>query len=288
MLVYLNGEYVARAEARVSVDDRGFIFGDGVYEVIRAIEGRLFTAAEHLARMEEGMRALGIPGTAETERATLLGIARRLLRENGLAAGEATVYLQVTRGAAPRAHHFPTATRSTVYLAANRFEPPRELRSRGGSAITHPDLRWSRCHLKTVNLLPNVLAKQAAVEAGAAEAILVRDGVVTEGSSTNVFGVIAGELRTHPATPQILHGITRSLVMGLAAEVGYQVVERPILQEELPLLEECFITGTTTDVLPIVSVDGLQVGDGAPGPVTRTLREALAGRLHALALAEAA
>jgi D-alanine transaminase len=287
MLVYLNGEFLPRSEAKVSVDDRGFVFGDGVYEVIRAIGGRLFTADEHLERMEGGMRALGIQPSEETQRAALLGIARRLLRDNGLLDGEATVYVQVTRGAAPRLHQFPpAATRPTVYLATAAFLPPLEIRGVGAAAITTPDLRWSRCDLKTVNLLPNVLAKQLAVEAGATEAILVREGVVTEGASTSVFGVVDGRIRTYPASNYILPGITRGMVMELAAAQGHRVVQRPLLVEEIRRVDELFITGTTTDVLPIVRLDGRPVGAGRPGPVTLGLQEALAERMRTAALAK--
>jgi D-alanine transaminase len=287
MLIFLNGEFLPRSEAKVSVDDRGFVFGDGVYEVIRAVGGRLFTADEHLERMEGGMRALGIQPSEETQRAALLGIARRLLRENGLLDGEATVYVQVTRGAAPRLHQFPpAATRPTVYLSTAPFLPPVEIRGVGAAAITTPDLRWSRCDLKTVNLLPNVLAKQLAVEAGATEAILMRDGVVTEGASTSVFGAMDGRIRTHPASNYILPGITRGVVMELAAALGHRVVQRPLLVEEIRRVDELFITGTTTDVLPIVRLDGRPVGDGRPGPVTLGLQEALAERMRTAALAK--
>ncbi|CAN5830904.1 aminotransferase class IV [soil metagenome] len=280
MLVYLDGTYLRRGEARVSVDDRGFIFGDGVYEVIRASGGCLFTADEHLARLERGMRGIGIPMHADCARDRLLAIAEHLLRENGLLEGEATVYVQVTRGCAPRTHHFPAPECApTVYLSAARFTPPVQIRVVGASAITHPDIRWSRCDLKTLNLLPNVLAKQRAVEAGATEAILVRDGVVTEGASTNVFGMVGGELRTYPVANYILAGITRGVVIHLAAELGITVAERPILAEELPHVEELFITGTTTDVLPVVQLDGRPIGDGRPGPITNALGEALARRM---------
>lgn len=282
MLVYLNGEYLPNQEAKVSVDDRGFIFGDGVYEVIRALGGRFFTADEHLARMEHGMHALRIPQLPETRSDALLAVAQRLLDENELSDGEATVYMQVTRGSARRTHYFPpVGTPPTVYLATSRFAPPVELRGSGADAVTCPDVRWSRCNLKTINLLPNVLAKQQAVEAGAVEAVLVRNGVVTEGASTNVFGVIDGELRTHPTSDHILPGITRAVIIGLAEALGYPVVQRPIAIEEVAQLEELFLTGTTTDVLPVVRLDGRPVADGRPGPITVALQGALRERMSA-------
>ena len=277
--MYLNGEWLARAEARIPVDDRGFLFGDGVYEVTRAVEGALYQAEAHLERLRQGLAGLEFAEHAvcADEMRVLSG---QLLEANGLTTGQASVYLQVTRGSAPRTHHFPAPdTRPTVYLSASRFTPPAELHERGGAAITHPDLRWARCDLKTVNLLPNVLAKQHAVAAGANEAILVRHGAITEGSHSNVFGVLNGELRTYPCCRQILPGITRDVVLRLAAELRIPVSEAPIRVDELPRLHELFITGTTTDVMPIVRLDGHPVRDGTPGEITRRLQEAHRGHM---------
>src|SRR5262245_29867727 len=201
MTVYLNGSYVERAAAKVPVDDRGFLFGDGVYEVTRAYDGVLFGWARHLRRLERGLEGLGISVAARV-RDGLAEISERLLRENGLESGDATVYLQITRGVAQRTHYFPPpGTPPTVFLSASRLAVPDEIRTRGAAAIAIPDLRWGRCDLKTVNLLPNVLAKQQAVAAGAFEAVLVRDGIVTEGASSNVLAVKDGVLRTHPLGP---------------------------------------------------------------------------------------
>ena len=281
--VYLDGEYLPRRDARVSVDDRGFLFGDGVYEVIRALDGVLFEPAAHALRMAGGLQALGIALAAPGPR-RLLEVAGRLLRENGLLEGEAIVYMQVTRGAAPRRHAFPDpATPPTVYVAASRFQPLAELHGRGGAAITQPDARWARCNIKSVNLLPNVLAKQCATEAGAFEAILVRDGFVTEGSSTNVFGVEGGCLRTHPLGSLILPGVTRAVILELASALGLQVKETPIRFAALGRMDELFVAGTTTDVLPIVTLDGVAVGGGEPGPVTRAVQDAFAARLRGIA-----
>jgi D-alanine transaminase len=281
-VVYLDGAYLPRDEARVSVDDRGFLFGDGAYEVTRAVNGRLFEAEGHRRRLARTLRGLRI-ALADDELAALDAVAERLLRENALTDGEATVYLQVTRGAAvPRTHHFPPAgTRPTVYLAASRFVPPEALRERGASVILVPDIRWARCDLKTVNLLPNALAKQRATEAGADEAVFVRDGVVLEGAHTNVFAVLDGVLRTAPATNYILPGITRDVVLDLAPSLGIAVREYPLLADELPRASELFVTSTTSDVLPVVRVDGAPVGDGVPGPVARRLMEALRARMDA-------
>ena len=283
-IVYLNGLLLPRAEALVPVDDRGFTFGDGVYEVMRALDGRFFEAGPHLRRLEDGLRGVEIRGGEDTAPDALLAIARRLLEENGLAEGHATVYVQVTRGAAARTHYFPPAgTPPTVYLSAARFTPPLAQCERGAAAITHPDLRWARCDLKTVNLLPNVLAKQKAVASGAVEAILVRDGAVTEGSHTTVFAVVRGELRTHPLSTRILPGVTRDLLLHLAAERGIPARAVAVSAEELAAADEVLVCGTTMDVTPVVRLDGLPVGDGRPGPVARALREALMERIEAAA-----
>lgn len=286
MLVYLNGEYLPKEEARVPVDDRGFVFGDGVYEMTRAVRGALQDEEAHWNRLVRGLRELRIAGTEELELEPLRRISQRLLRENGLADGDATVYVQVTRGAAPRTHWFPPAdTRPTVYVATGAFQVPMELRRSGVRAITVPDIRWTRCDIKTVNLLPNVMAKQQAKEAGAWEAVLIRDGAITEGSSTNVFGVIDGELRTYPRCNYILPGITRDVVIALAAERGYRVSELPIFANEIDRLEELFLTGTTTEVQPIVELDGRAVGSGKAGPVALALLEALHDHLGVASLA---
>lgn len=280
MLVYLDGEYVQAAEARVSIDDRGFVFGDGVYEVTRAVNGRLFEEEEHWLRLTRGLRELGIDVTGHLDRDRVREISKRLLQENDLTTGDATVYLQVTRGAAPRTHWFPAdGTAPTVFLSTSRFTVPTELRKNGARAITFPDVRWSRCDLKTLNLLGAVLAKQRAREAGAFDAVLLREGVVTEGGATNVFAVLDGRLRTYPKTNHILHGITRAIVIGIARENGVEVEETPIYVDELTRTTELFFTGTTTDVQPVVELDGRTVGDGRPGPITVSLQQGLAARM---------
>ena len=280
MTVYLNGTYLDRAAAKISVDDRGFLFGDGVYEVTRARDGVLFEWDRHRRRLERGLEGLSIAVVAGVLEG-LAEISERLLRDNGLESGDATVYLQITRGVAQRTHYFPPAgTPPTVFLSASRLAVPDELRARGAAAIAIPDLRWGRCDLKTVNLLPNVLAKQRAVSAGAFEAILVREGVVTEGASSNVVAVKDGVLRTHPLGPRILAGITQDVVFELAREAGLSVVERPLTVAELPTVSELLITATTADVMPIVRLDGRPVGDGRPGPVGRSLHAAFRARME--------
>jgi D-alanine transaminase len=285
-IVYLNGQFLPRNEAKLSVDERGFFFGDGVYEVTRVVRGRLFEWERHARRLARGLRELRIDAGLDLE--TIRPLQERLIRENQLTEGQGTVYLQITRGAAPRTHHFPPkGTPATVFLSASAFSPASEVRSRGVAVVTYPDYRWSRCDLKTVNLLPAVMAKQFASDNDAFEAIFIREAVVTEGSHTNVFGVIGGELRTYPNSNYVLPGVTRDVVIELAHELRIPVSETPIYRHEIPQLEECFLTGTTSDVMPVVSIDGKVVGTGRPGAITMRLYEALAGRLAAAADAPA-
>jgi D-alanine transaminase len=275
MIVYLNGKYIEKEQALIPVDDRAFVFGDGVYELTRAIRGKLINEEGHWKRLERGMRELGIGGPEHLDQDGVREISERLLEENGLTEGDAAVYAQVTRGSAPRAHVFPDNVPPTIYLSASAFKSPVELRRSGTRAITFPDIRWARCDLKTVNLLPNVIAKQRAKEAGAFEAIFVRDSAITEGASTNVFGVIDGEIRTYPKCNYILPGVTRDVVIQIAQELGHAVNEMPIFAHEIPRLEELFLSGTVTEIQPIVELDGQPVGSGRPGPVTLSLLDAL-------------
>lgn len=279
-IVYLNGRFLPKEQALIPVEDRGFIFGDGIYEVVRVVEGRLFEWDAHAERLAAGLAGLRI-NPAGTESGTLQGVCERLLRENGLTSGEATVYLQVSRGAAPRVHHFPPAeTPTTIYATAKAFSVNQALRQQGAKGITYPDQRWARCDLKTVNLLGPVLARQAAVEVGAYEAVMHRDGMVTEGAATSCFAVIDGVLRTAPLTNYILPSITRALVLELARQHGMKVEERPFTLRELPHVDELFVCGTTTDVTAIVTLDDKPVADGKVGPITARLRDALAARLY--------
>src|SRR5690242_3943571 len=248
MVVYLNGRYLPAGEATISALDRGFVFGDGVYEVWRVVRGQLFEAARHQQRLERGLRELRIASPADGALEQITAIGERLLSENGLADAEATLYVEVTRGTAPRTHSFPPAGTTPTLLVMTSAFTPSPSRFTGTSVITHSDLRWLRCDLKTVQLLPNVLARQAATEAGASEAIFVRDGTITEGTHTTVFGVIDGVLRTHPANHLVLPGVTRDVVIDLAAEADLPVREAAVPLEELPNATELFLSGTTTDV----------------------------------------
>jgi D-alanine transaminase len=279
-IVYVNGSFVPRTEARVSVEDRGFLFGDGVYEVLRAINGKLFATRFHNRRLEKSLAGIRIDLKGDDSPARFVEIGKQLLKENNLLEGEATLYMQVTRGATTRAHNFPPPDIApTIYISVARFTPYTDLAENGASAITHPDLRWGRCDLKTLNLLPNVLASQTAKERGAFEPMLIRDGVVTEGAKTNFFGVINGSLRTHPCDSHILPGITRSVLRELAQAVSIDFDETPIAAGEIPELTELFLTGTTTDVMPVVKLDDKPVGKGRPGELTRKLQRVLSESL---------
>ena len=273
MIVYLNGEYVDHANAKVSVDDRGFLFADGVYEVARVYDGRAFQMQPHMERMAHGLRELRIRDDVAKE---IPAIAERLLDENKLRSGDATIYIQVTRGAAPRAHAFPPPeTPPTVYVIAKPFKNhPEKYWTEGVAAVTVPDTRWSRCDIKSIALLPNVLANQQAKDQGAFEAIFVRDDVLIEGSHSNLWAVIDGVAVTYEQCGYILGGITRKLVLDRAAAVGVTAKEAPIPMAELPKIQELFLSGTTTEIMPIVKLDDHTIGDGKPGPVTRKLQAA--------------
>jgi len=272
MIVYFNGRFIPKEGVKVSPDDRGFLFADGAYEVILSYNGRLFKAEEHLRRMSRSLRELRINGPDEGE---LRDIAERLIRVNNLGDGNAAFYVQITRGAAPRHHSFPDGeTPPTIYASASPFQPPREKCEHGVKIILVPDIRWARCDIKSVALLPNVLANQQAKESGAEEAVFVRDGAITEGSHTNFCAVFDGQLVTYPKTNYILAGITRGVVLDLCGELNIPCKRSPIFERELKEADELMIVGTTVEVMPVVQVDDWQVGDGKPGPITRKLQQA--------------
>ena len=269
--VYLNGEYIPRERAVISVEDRGFLFADAIYESTPVYRGRPFLLERHIERLTRGLAALRIafdPGA-------LIPVHPRLIADNAL--GDvplAFVYLQVTRGVAPRGHAFPaTPVTPTVYAFAGTVGLPTEARwNEGFGAVTVPDRRWARADLKTTALTANVLAQQAAVEAGVTDAIFVRDGMAMEGTHNNLFAVLDGVVVTAPASNYILHGITRGYVIELAQELGYRVEERALPVEDLRCASEVFFTGTTTEVRPTVRVDTQVIGEGVPGPVARALQ----------------
>jgi D-alanine transaminase len=259
------------ADVRISALDRGFLFGDGVYEVLRVYRGRPWLEEEHFTRLANSLRAVRI------EAIDLIRLRRRMHKT--IAAGpflEATVYIQVTRGSALRSHVFPEETTPLEFLFVQEFaDPYYELREVGAEVITQPDQRWKRCDIKSINLLANVLAAQAAKDAGCKEALLyLPDGSLTEGTHSSLFGVINETLVAPPNGPAILPGLTRELIVRLASREGIRSREQSVKRQELDHVSELFLTGTTAEVLPVVRVDGLSVGNGRPGPITQRLQKA--------------
>lgn len=277
-ICWVNGSFVAEREASVSIFDRGVLFGDGVYEVAAAVNGRLLDADLHLARLERSLAAVGIEGAMSAPQ--WMEVMSALLERNALQEG--FVYLEVTRGVADRDFPFPPDARPTQFSYAR----PKNLRSdpnaAGISLHSVEDIRWSRRDIKSVALLAQVLAKQEARAAGAYEAIMHERGLVTEGGSSNVWIVQDGTLRTRPLSHKILAGITRDVTIALAAEIGLPVDERAFTIDDALGASECFITSATSFILPVTSIDGQAIGNGAPGPCTLAVRNAYLARAERL------
>ena len=270
-IAYVNGQFSPIEQATISIEDRGFQFGDGVYEVVRTYGGVPFRLYDHLLRLESSARAVSIP--VPLSRTDWEALIREGVRRSDCAA--CLVYIQLTRGVAPRSHLFPRPDKPTVVMTFREIpEPDGALQRQGVPAVTLPDLRWGRCSIKSLNLLANVLAKQEASDAGAREAILVKDGLVTEGCSSNVCLVGNGTIVTPPLSDQLLAGVTRAVVLDLARKNGIVVEEREVPEEELTRADELFLIGTTIEVLPVSTLNGVPVGDRVPGPVTQAVSEA--------------
>ena len=275
---YVDGRFVPIGRARVAIEDRGYQFADGVYEVIKAVAGEPRDLDRHLARLERSLGELRIPAPMSMRALSL--VIREALARNPVT--KAIIYLQVTRGVAPRNHLFPSAVRPSLVVTVRRapFPSDRE-RAEGVAVLSLPDQRWGRCDIKSISLLANLLAKQQAAEAGCREAWLVDEaGRVTEGSASNAYIVDGeGRLVTHPLGPRILGGITRSVVLELAREAGIEVVERPFTLEEAKRAREAFLTSTTSLLLPVTRIDEQVVANGVPGSVTRRLARLYAERV---------
>ncbi|MDZ7330391.1 MAG: aminotransferase class IV [candidate division KSB1 bacterium] len=270
MIAYFNGNFLPKDQIHITPDDRGFLFADGAYEVIRCYRGKLFMAEAHLQRLKRSLEQLRIDFSDIDQ---LLPIATKLIAENQLTDGQATVYIQVTRGAAPRTHRFPAKeTPATVYLAASRFQPHQDELDHGTKIILVSDTRWSRCDIKSIALLPNILAHQLAIDRGATEAVFVRDGCITEGTHTNVAAIFNGTFVTAPASNYILSGITRQIVIELCGRLGIPVKEFPILEVELHQADELMLIGTTVEITPVVQVEDRRVANGKPGLITQKLQ----------------
>jgi len=270
-IVYLNGEFMALEHARIPVLDRGFIFGDGVYEVIPVYSRHPFRLPEHLARLQRSLDAVRLdPPLAEPEWTRLV---HQLIERN--APEDQAIYLQVTRGVAPRDHALPANVPPTVFMMSNPLTTPsRKLVENGCAAVTATDFRWLRCDVKVTSLLANCLLRQRSVDAGADEVVMFRDGYLTEGSSSNVFAVKGGVLLAPPKNHLVLPGITYDVVLELAAANGVLVQAREIAEEEVRRADELWLSSSSKEVLAITSLDGHPVGAGKPGPVFRLVHRA--------------
>jgi D-alanine transaminase len=268
-VAYVNGQFVPLNEAQVSMQDRGYQFADGIYEVISLYQGKLLDGQGHLKRLERSLHELAIPMPCTLK--AMLVLIKELIRRNGLRNG--LVYMQVTRGASLRKHLWSKQLRPVFTMALlPAFFPTPEKLAKGVKAITVEDRRWSRCDIKSIALLPNILAKDAANQAGAYEAWQVNArGEVTEGSSSNAYLVKEGVIITHPLNEAILGGITRDSVVAAARQAGYKVDERPFTKEEIITADEAFLTSASSFVTPVVQVDDVVIGQGKPGPVTQKL-----------------
>lgn len=271
-MLYVDGKWVEEGQVAVHPEDRGYNFGDGIYEVVRIYKGRMYQWDGHLTRLFRSAKEIKmeLPWSAEE----LTDLAYQLIAKNNITENDdATLYLQVSRGTAPRVHDIPSGIQPVIMGFVRRKDRPVAEMKKGLTAQLVEDIRWLRCDIKTLNLLGAVLVKQYAKDAGAQESILHRNGVITECSASNLFVVKNGELYTHQADNLILHGITRQVVIDLARNNGITVHEEAFDIAFLKQADEVFLTSTTAEIMPLISVDGVAVGDGQPGPVALTLQD---------------
>jgi D-alanine transaminase len=270
-IVYLNGKFLPLDQACVPVLDRGFIFGDGVYEVIPAYGGKLFRLAQHLDRLDHSLLGVRIANPlthAAWEKMLVELIAKNAADGNP----DHCIYLQVTRGVAKRDHAFPKGVTPTVFAMSSPLPPvPESYATQGIAAVTLDDIRWKYCHIKAITLLPNILLRQEAVDKGATEAILVRDGEVTEGAASNVIIVKNNTVITPPKDPRLLPGITRDLILELAAQHGVAWREAAISERALREADEIWLTSSTKEIMPVTKLDDAAIGGGKPGPMWRRM-----------------
>lgn len=266
-LGYFNGQYIDLNEKVIPIDERGHNFGDGVYEVIRFYRNQPFMLREHIKRLIQSAEAIKLPLTHTIE--DFHNLILEAVEKSNLS--DCNVYIQITRGIAARNHLFPNVPVSIAMTVRKAKPLPSEMRENGVKAITLPDERWANCWIKSLNLLPNILAKQTAHENGCFEAILIRDQYITEGSSTNVFMIKNGEIITTPLTKYILPGITRIAVKRIANNLNIPFIERHYTREELLQGEEVFLSSTTSEILPVTVIDGVKIGDGKVGPIVKKL-----------------
>lgn len=270
MICYYNGKFLELPEIKISPFDRGFLFADGVYESIRTYNHKLFRYKDHITRLKKSLREVRIefPDTDDLEK-----IIYELIKKNKIK-NEAFVYLQITRGAAlPRTHYFPKEkTELTVFISVSELIEKSEEQEKGVKVIFQDDIRWTRCDIKSISLLPAVLANQKAVESNAEEAIFIRNGLITEGTHTNLFAVKDGNIVTAPLSNLILEGITRKVVLEICSRLNIKVKEEYIKADRLENYDEFFLTSTVKEITPIVYIDDLNVGNGRPGKLTRRLQ----------------
>ncbi len=277
---YFNGKILPKDEIKISPDDRGFLFADGIYEVVRWYEGFFYDIESHVTRLKRSLRELRI----NWRDADLFpSVAKELIKLNGLEKQPAMVYLQVTRGAARRTHHFPNPDVSpTSYACAWGFAPDVKSRESGIKVMLKEDIRWTRCDIKSVALLPNTMSFQEAHENGLKECIFVRNGLLTEGTHSNVFFVIDGTLYTHPESNHVLSGITRKNILRIAEQAGIKIREEAVQENRIRFIQEAFITNTSSEVTPVTELGGNTLGSGAPGPVTRLISDKFDNEIKAL------
>ncbi len=277
---YFNGKLLPKDDIKISPDDRGFLFADGIYEVVRWYEGFFYDISSHTTRLKRSLRELRINWPDSDKFPT---VASDLIKLNKLENQPAMVYLQVTRGVARRSHSFPVPEITpTVYAYAWGFIPDNQLKETGIKVMLKEDIRWSRCDIKSVALLANTLSFQEACENGLKECIFVRNGLITEGSHSNIFFVIEGTLVTHPETNHVLAGITRKNILRIAQESGIKIREEAVQENRIRFIQEAFISNTSAEVTPVTELGGNTIGEGVPGPVTRIIREKFDAEIKAL------
>lgn len=276
-IAFVNGKWSRLSAAKISIEDRGFQFGDGVYEVIRTYGEAVFGLKAHLARLKTSAEAIEISvphKTSQLEKIIALGCRKCGFKD-------IVIYIQLTRGSASRSHPFPKKKKPTLVMTFRPYTPiQKTMREKGVSLISTPDIRWNNCHIKSLNLLPNVMAREQAKRSGAFEAIFIRDGKVTEGAASNLFAVFGKKVVTSPAGPYILSGITREIVIKVGKKEGFQHLEKELTYPDLFKADELFLTGTTVEILPVIALDKRGIGTGRPGEITQFLYRCFQRYVH--------
>ncbi|MEN8117510.1 MAG: D-amino-acid transaminase [Bacteroidota bacterium] len=268
-IVYLNGEFINKEDAKISPDDRGFIFADGVYEVIKYYHGKPFRFQNHIERLKHSLAELNISYPVINDLET---VSMDLIDRNSLQEKHAGVYIQITRGVHKRIHSFPEGIKPTIYAFAYNLPSNRENLDNGIKVITAEDIRWTRCDIKSVSLLPNVMLFNKAIESGAGECILIRNGFVTEAAHSSVLGIKNGTVITHPSSNLILPGITRKVILEICAQNDIPIEERPLTENELYEMDEVIIAGTGNEITAAIQVNDKLIGNNKPGEITRLIQ----------------